>query len=79
MTYGQQGLFGLEMSTTRYIVDLCMIIKMIVRRGDKENLLPYYEELDDVRYRIYVGDIKQSINILDLVERTCIMSREVLG
>lgn len=67
------------MSTTRYIVDLCIIIKMIVRRGDKENLLSYYEELDDVRHRIYVGDIKQSINILDLVERTCTMSREVLG
>ena len=69
----------MEMSTTRYIVDLCIIIKMIVRRGDKENLLSYYEELDDVRHRIYVGDIKQSINILDLVERTCTMSREVLG
>ena len=79
MTYGQQRFVGLEMSTTRYIVDLCMIIKMIVRRGDKENLLPYYEELDDVRHRIYVGDIKQSISILDLVERTCTMSREVLG
>jgi hypothetical protein len=56
-----------------------MIIKMIVRRGDKENLLSYYEELDDVRHRIYVGDIKQSINILDLVERTCEESRAVIG
>jgi hypothetical protein len=56
-----------------------MIIKMMAKRGDKENLLSYYEELDDVRHRIYVGDIKQSINILDLVERTCTMSRAVLG
>ena len=70
---------GSEMSTTRYIVDLCMIIKMMSKRGDKENMLSYYEELDDVRHRIYVGDIKQSINILDLVERTCTMSREFLG
>jgi hypothetical protein len=56
-----------------------MIIKMMAKRGDKENMLSYYEELDDVRHRIYVGDIKQSINILDLVERTCTMSREFLG
>ena len=79
MTYGQHGLIGLEMSTTRYIVDLCMIIKMMAKRGEKENLLPYYEELDDVRHRIYVGDIKQSISILDLVERTCEASRAVIG
>ena len=73
------GLIGLEMSTTRYIVDLCMIIKMMAKRGEKENLLSYYEELDDVRHRIYVGDIKQSISILDLVERTCAESRAVIG
>ena len=66
------------MSTTRYIVDLCMIIKMMTKRGQKENILPYYEELDDVRHRICVGDIHQSINIMDLVERTCAETRAVL-
>ena len=62
--------------STRYVVDLCMIIKTLIKRGHKGELAPYLERLEDV---LYDEDIKVSVNTLDLVERTCVEARRVLG
>lgn len=61
---------------TRYVVDLCMIIKTLIKRGCKGELAPYLTQLEDV---LHDEDIKVSVNTLDLVERTCVEARRVLG
>lgn len=60
---------------TRYVVDLCMIVKTLIRRGRLDELAPYLERLEDV---LHDEDIKVSVNTLDLVERTCLAARKAL-
>lgn len=62
--------------STRYVVDLCMIVKRLIRRGCKGELVPYLEQLEDV---LHDEDIKVSVNTLDLVERTCAEARNIRG
>jgi len=53
-----------------------MIIKTLIKRGCKGELAPYLTQLEDV---LHDEDIKVSVNTLDLVERTCVEARRILG